>query len=418
MARKSNVSGGSSSKRITPRAASKSRSDDGRSASQKTEKYRFAQNVEGMTAAEREYREYASSDDGLSDPDVLLSVPVVKVDRIHLELDNLDAQVALKAQVLDLLELTVGVDAHLGKLRIDIEGVEAQALVKVRLDRVAAIVDRILTVIDRNPELVENLSAAVEHVGSGAGETLEGTGEGLEQIGEGAGETVGEVGEGAAKAVEGIGEGAGQAVEGIGEGAGQAVESIGRGAGEAAEGAGHGAGQAVGGLDQTVGNLGQTVGQVEQGAGEALGGAGQAVGGLGQGVGDAAGRTVGELGESVGDAAGGLSAGAGGNSGSVGNGGGGAADVSAPQLAKEAVKTAARQLGSAAADEAKDLSVAATRKVMEMGERRREKRADKPHATAAALREAADAGVDVEQIKGTGADGRVILRDVQKAQRS
>src|SRR5215218_2697706 len=374
MARKSNVSGGSSSKRITPRAASKSRSDDGRSASQKTEKYRFAQNVEGMTAAEREYREYASSDDGLSDPDVLLSVPVVKVDRIHLELDNLDAQVALKAQVLDLLELTVGVDAHLGKLRIDIEGVEAQALVKVRLDRVAAIVDRILTVIDRNPELVENLSAAVEHVGSGAGETLEGTGEGLEQIGEGAGETV--------------------------------------------EGAGHGAGQAVGGLDQTVGNLGQTVGQVEQGAGEALGGAGQAVGGLGQGVGDAAGRTVGELGESVGDAAGGLSAGAGGNSGSVGNGGGGAADVSAPQLAKEAVKTAARQLGSAAADEAKDLSVAATRKVMEMGERRREKRADKPHATAAALREAADAGVDVEQIEGTGADGRVILRDVQKAQRS
>src|SRR5215211_6325161 len=337
MARKSNVSGGSSSKRITPRAASKSRSDDGRSASQKTEKYRFAQNVEGMTAAEREYREYASSDDGLSDPDVLLSVPVVKVDRIHLELDNLDAQVALKAQVLDLLELTVGVDAHLGKLRIDIEGVEAQALVKVRLDRVAAIVDRILTVIDRNPELVENLSAAVEHVGSGAGETLEGTGEGLEQIGEGAGETVGEVGEGAAKAVEGIG-----------EGAGQAVESIGRGAGEAAEGAGHGAGQAVGGLDQTVGNLGQTVGQVEQGAGEALGGAGQAVGGLGQGVGNAAGQTVGELGESVGDAA------AGGNSGSVGNGGGGAADVSAPQLAKEAVKAAARQLGTAAADEAKD----------------------------------------------------------------
>ena len=412
MARKSNVSGGSSSKRITPRAASKSRSDDGRSASQKTEKYRFAQNVEGMTAAEREYREYASSDDGLSDPDVLLSVPVVKVDRIHLELDNLDAQVALKAQVLDLLELTVGVDAHLGKLRIDIEGVEAQALVKVRLDRVAAIVDRILTVIDRNPELVENLSAAVEHVGSGAGETLEGTGEGLEQIGEGAGETVGEVGEGAGKAVEGVGEGAGQAVEGIGEGAGQAVESIGRGAGEAAEGAGHGAGQAVGGLDQTVGNLGQTVGQVEQGAGEALGGAGQAVGGLGQGVGNAAGQTVGELDESVGDAA------AGGNSGSVGNGGGGAADVSAPQLAKEAVKTAARQLGSAAADEAKDLSVAATRKVMEMGERRREKRADKPHATAAALREAADAGVDVEQIEGTGADGRVILRDVQKAQRS
>jgi len=34
------------------------------------------------------------------------------------------------------------------------------------------------------------------------------------------------------------------------------------------------------------------------------------------------------------------------------------------------------------------------------------------------LREAADAGIDVEQIEGTGADGRVTLRDVQKAQKS
>ena len=57
--------------------------------------------------------------------------------------------------MLDLVKLNVGVDVHLGKVRLDIKGVEAQALVKVRLDHVAAIVDRVLTTLDRNPELVE-----------------------------------------------------------------------------------------------------------------------------------------------------------------------------------------------------------------------------------------------------------------------
>ena len=100
-----------------------------------------------------------SGDDGMNgDPDVLLAVPVVKVDSIHLQVDDLDARVSLNAQVLDLVNLQVGVHAHLGKVRLDIKGVEAQALVKVRLDHVAAIIDRVLTTIDRNPELVENLA--------------------------------------------------------------------------------------------------------------------------------------------------------------------------------------------------------------------------------------------------------------------
>ena len=34
----------------------------------------------------------------MADPDVLLAVPVVKVDRIHLELDNLDAHVAAEGE--------------------------------------------------------------------------------------------------------------------------------------------------------------------------------------------------------------------------------------------------------------------------------------------------------------------------------
>ncbi|MBA2712424.1 MAG: hypothetical protein H0U55_02570, partial [Rubrobacteraceae bacterium] len=82
-------------------------------------------------------------------PDVLLDVPVVKVDEINFELNDLRAKVNLFAKVLDLVELSVGVDVYLGRVKLVIKGVEAQALLKVRLDNVTAIIDRVLTTIDR-----------------------------------------------------------------------------------------------------------------------------------------------------------------------------------------------------------------------------------------------------------------------------
>src|SRR5215208_4003306 len=91
----------SSSSRRRSKGPGRGRSN-GRSASEKPEKYRFAENVGGeRTVAEREYLNYALSDpqEAGDDPDVLLDVPVVKVDSIHLELEDLQAHVALKAQV-------------------------------------------------------------------------------------------------------------------------------------------------------------------------------------------------------------------------------------------------------------------------------------------------------------------------------
>jgi len=255
--------------------------------------------------AEREYRLYTAGTGGDPDPDVLLDVPVVKVDKIHLKVEELDARVALKAKVLDLVNLTVGVDAHLGKLEVDIEGVEAQALVRVRLDHVVAIVDRVLTTIDRNPDLVRNLGQAVEEVSSGTRHALEQTGQAVENVGEGASDAVGE----------------------IGQGAGQAV-----------------------------GDAGEVLGQ-EAGA-------------------------------------------------------------SGPQLAKTAAKTVAREIGSAATDEAKDLGLAATKKMMELGERRRQRRADRQHATEAAMRQAEELGLDLDGVEGTGAGGRITVRDLRRAQRN
>jgi hypothetical protein len=88
--------------------------NDPRTSVQKPEKYRFAANIPAdKTIAEQEYADYVLdySDSAAGDatiPDVLLDVPVVKVDEINFELNDLRAKVSLYAKVLDLVELSVG----------------------------------------------------------------------------------------------------------------------------------------------------------------------------------------------------------------------------------------------------------------------------------------------------------------------
>jgi pyruvate/2-oxoglutarate dehydrogenase complex dihydrolipoamide acyltransferase (E2) component len=313
---------------------------NGRRASEKPEKYRFSQNLDGEeTVAEEVYRSYAEEARKGSriDPDVLIDVPVVKVDSIHLELDDLQAHVALQAKVLELVNLNVGVDVQLGKVALDIKGVEAQALLKVRLDHVTAIVDRVLTTVDRNPELVKSIGKAVEQVGEGAGHTLGESGEAVEEIGEGAEDALGDVG----------------------EGAGQAVEGVGRGAGEAA-----------GDLDQVLGNAAQAAGQAGQGAG-------QAAGALSGGGGDGGGGLEAIAGLVAGDHS---------------------------TRAKEAAKLTVKELGAGAKE-----------KVKELNERRRHRKAEAHDATDRAYELAEELDVDLDEVEGTGADGRITVRDVRSA---
>ncbi|HEY8467898.1 MAG TPA: E3 binding domain-containing protein [Solirubrobacterales bacterium] len=302
------------------RSGSSKRRSGGRSASQKPDKYRFAQNVDGEeTAAESTYRAYAAEQrDGGPDagPDVLIDVPVLKVDSIHLELDDLDAHVALKAKILELVNLNVGVDAHLGKVRLDIKGVEAQALLKVRLDHVAAIVDRVLTTVDRNPELIESIGRTVRSAGAGAEQTLGSAGRATERIGEGAEGALGE-----------LGQGAGEAVEGVGSGAGEAAANP----GQVVQNAGHAAGELAGGASDLV-------------------------------SGDPATR------------------------------------------AKAAAKLTVKELGEAAQAKVKGIS-----------EKRRQRKAERAHATDRAMELADDLGVDLEAIEGSGAEGKITVKDVRAA---
>ena len=61
---------------------------------------------------------------------MIVDVPVIKVDKVEVEVEDLTAQVAVVAEVRRLAELSVGAVAHLDKVELEIDGVEAQALLE------------------------------------------------------------------------------------------------------------------------------------------------------------------------------------------------------------------------------------------------------------------------------------------------
>lgn len=177
-----------------------------------------------------------------AEPDVLLDVPELHVEEISLHVENLQARVSLSAEVLDLLKLNVGADVSLGRVELDIKGVQAQALLKVRLDNVADMVGRVLSTVDAHPQILERLTSgldsAAESLGSGAGRVAG-------ELAEGAGDAVRDVGGSAGKAVREVSDGAGKAVREVGDGAGEVVgKTSGRAAREASPEAGRGSGRA------------------------------------------------------------------------------------------------------------------------------------------------------------------------------
>jgi hypothetical protein len=134
------------------------------------------------------YKDYAIVDPSKIEPgpDVLVDVPVAKIDNVEVEVDDLQVQVAVQARVRKLLDLSVGAQAHLGKVELQIQGVEAQALLKARLDNVQTLLDRVALTLDRNPELLAGIGRAVEDVGAGTGELFGSAGDAVEDVGEGA----------------------------------------------------------------------------------------------------------------------------------------------------------------------------------------------------------------------------------------
>jgi hypothetical protein len=96
-------------------------------------------------------------------PDVVLDIPNLSVESITLEVQGLEAHVALDARLADLLKLTAGADVSLESVKLDIKGVQAQAALVVRLDNVRAIIERTLQTLDNNPQIITQLTGTVDN---------------------------------------------------------------------------------------------------------------------------------------------------------------------------------------------------------------------------------------------------------------
>jgi hypothetical protein len=107
------------------------------------------------------------------EPDVVLDVPELEVDRITLEVRELRPHVAILVELANLLNLTVGVAARLDQVKLEIEGVEAEVILKVRLKHIRAILEKALDTIGEHPEILRILSRSLSRVvRESLGETL------------------------------------------------------------------------------------------------------------------------------------------------------------------------------------------------------------------------------------------------------
>jgi hypothetical protein len=101
------------------------------------------------------------------DVDVLLDVSELEVDRIKLTVRDLRAHVSVVAELASLVSLQVGVDARLDEVELEIEGVRAKVLLKVRLDDVRAILKHALDTVAEHPEILRTLTRALEDLVTG-----------------------------------------------------------------------------------------------------------------------------------------------------------------------------------------------------------------------------------------------------------
>ena len=119
-----------------------------------------ARGPEEEAAPEREHEGYASAGDppAAQDPDVLLDVPALGVEELHLEVESLKARISVQAELADMVKLNVGVDVDLGKVKLGVKGLDAQVLLKVKLDNIRAILEQALEAVDRDPSILDRLT--------------------------------------------------------------------------------------------------------------------------------------------------------------------------------------------------------------------------------------------------------------------
>lgn len=91
-------------------------------------------------------------------PDVYLNVPNLSVGRIELDVDNLQANLNLAANVASLVSINAGVAVSVQKVNLTIVDVEAELELIVRLGHLVDVVNRVFQSLDLNPLLITALN--------------------------------------------------------------------------------------------------------------------------------------------------------------------------------------------------------------------------------------------------------------------
>jgi hypothetical protein len=201
--------------------------------------------------------EIAASDEA----DVTLHVPVLKVDEINFEVNDLRARVALAAAVANLVSLNVGADLSVDRIKLLITGVEAQAILRVKLEKVAEIVERTLATIDSHPELLASL---LRPVGELVGQVGHAVGETVPKLGEAVSDTVKET-------VPVLGEALRETVPAVGQTLRETVPTVGQTLRETVPAVSQTVRETVPAVGQTVQATVPTVGQTVREAAPAVG---------------------------------------------------------------------------------------------------------------------------------------------------
>jgi hypothetical protein len=128
------------------------------------------------------------------EPDVHLLVPEVHVGELNIDVKRLEAQLALRAQVANLVNLVAGVHVSVDEVKVDLKDVDAKAELKVRLQNTYNILDRTLTTLDENPQVAERVlhtaDTAVQETGQ-IGEEASQPGGAVSELTSGGGDSLG-----------------------------------------------------------------------------------------------------------------------------------------------------------------------------------------------------------------------------------
>lgn len=94
--------------------------------------------------------------------DLVLDAPDLKLEGVHLDIQNLESKISLNVNIGNLVNLEVGVNLKADTLKLELDNIEAETYVRVSLDRIQQIINRTLETIDNNPDILNSLGNSDE----------------------------------------------------------------------------------------------------------------------------------------------------------------------------------------------------------------------------------------------------------------